>query len=143
MGAFSSCRTPLIRSARAGTSARAILPGADAGRKAWRHRHHNPRHFRSSITPMRFSRLRSLRLDPHRQREIERRSLAGLGFHPDAPAVHLDDALGDRQAETGSTLLARDRAVGLLELLEDFGLIDRGNTGARVAYRDRERSVRG
>ncbi len=36
--------------------------------------------------------------------------------------MHLDDALGDQQAETGSALLARDRAVGLLELLEDLGL---------------------
>src|SRR6266540_7301146 len=72
------------------------------------------------------SRLPSLRLDPHRKREIERRSLAGLGFDPDAPAVHLDDALGDRQAQTGSALPARDRAVGLLELLEDFRLSDRG-----------------
>src|SRR6266700_6436270 len=73
---------------------------------------------------------------------MERRSLARLGFDPDATTVHLDDALGDRQAETGSALLARDRAVGLLELLEDFRLIDCGNAGTRVAYRNRERPVR-
>src|SRR6266516_5589622 len=80
--------------------------------------------------------LPHLCFDPHRQREIEDRSLARLGFDPDAPAVHLDDALGDRQAEAGPALLAGDRAVGLLELLEDFRLIDRGNAGTRVAYRN-------
>src|SRR6266700_6429139 len=73
---------------------------------------------------------------------MERRSLTRLGFDPDATTVHLDDALGDRQAEAGSALLARDRAVGLLELLEDFRLIDRGNAWTRVAYRNRERSIR-
>jgi hypothetical protein len=35
-----------------------------------------------------------------------------------------------------------DRAVGLPEFLEDLGLIDRRNIGARVAYRNRERTVR-
>src|SRR6266536_5477351 len=74
--------------------------------------------------------------------EIERRSLACLGFDPNAPAVHLDDALGDRQAEASAALLARDRAVGLLELLEDLDLIGRGYTGSSVAHRDRERPVR-
>src|SRR5262249_30724754 len=73
---------------------------------------------------------------------IERRSLAGLGFDPDPATVHFDDALGDRQAKTGPALLARDRAVGLLELLEDLGLIGRSNSGAGVADRNRERSVR-
>src|SRR6266498_3106082 len=77
--------------------------------------------------------LPRLRFDPHRQREKERRALAGLGFHPDPPAVHLDDALGDRQAEAGSALLSRNRAVGLLELLEDLGLIGHGNAGPRIA----------
>jgi hypothetical protein len=55
--------------------------------------------------------------------------------------VHLDDPLGDRQTETRSTLLARGRAVGLLELLENLGLIGRGNAGSSVAYRNRERPV--
>src|SRR6266545_2978552 len=80
--------------------------------------------------------------DPHRKREIERRSLARLGFDPDSAAVHLDDPFGDRQAQTGPALLPRDRAVCLLEFLEDFRLIDRGNTGAGIAYRNRERGIR-
>src|SRR5712692_4274550 len=88
------------------------------------------------------SRWPRLRLDAHRKREIECRSLAGRGFDPDAPAVHLDDAFGDRQAEAGSALLPSDRTVCLLEFLEDFRLIDQGNTGPRVAYRNRERPVR-
>src|SRR6266498_782545 len=82
-----------------------------------------------------------LRFDPHRNREIEDRSLARLRFHSDSPSMHLDDALGDRQPETGPAFLARDGAVGLLELLEDLALINRGNTGACVAYRYRERAV--
>ncbi len=56
--------------------------------------------------------------------------------------MHLDDALGDRKAETGSALLARDRAVGLLKLLEDLGLIGHRDPRAGVAYRDRKRPVR-
>src|SRR2546425_12671477 len=91
---------------------------------------------------MRLLMMAGLCFDPHRQCETERRSLARLGFHPDPPAMHLDDALGDRQAEAGSALLARNRAVGLLELLENFGLIGRGNAGPRVAYRNLECSVR-
>src|SRR5262245_51716709 len=91
---------------------------------------------------MRLLMMAPLRFDPHRQREIERRSLAQLGLDPDAPAMHLDDALRDRQPQTGPALLARTRIVGLLELLEDFRLIGRGNAGSGVAYRDRERSVR-
>src|SRR5262249_713311 len=91
---------------------------------------------------MRLLIMAPLRFDPHRQREIEGRSLAERGLHPDAPAVHLDDALGDRQAEAGPALFARDRAVSLLKLLEDFRLISRGDPGPGIADRDRERSVR-
>ena len=43
-----------------------------------------------------------------------------------------DDALGDRQAEPGAALLARDRVVGLLELLEDLGLIRGRDAGTGV-----------
>src|SRR5262249_14125553 len=87
------------------------------------------------------SRCPHLCLDAHREREIERRSLAWLRFNPNPAAVHLDDALGDRQAEAGPALLAGNRAVGLLELLEDLGLIVRGNPGPGVANRNRERPV--
>src|SRR5262249_12256162 len=76
-----------------------------------------------------------------RHGEIKRRSLAWLGFHPNSAAVHLDDSLGDRKAQTGATLLACDRAVRLLKLLENLGLICWGYTGSRVADRNHERTV--
>src|SRR5262249_7376654 len=86
--------------------------------------------------------LPRLCFDPHRKREIEGRSLARLGLYPDSPTVHLDNALSDRQAEPGAALLAGDRAVRLLELLEDLGLIARGYTGSGVADRNGECPVR-
>src|SRR5215831_15329590 len=88
---------------------------------------------------MRWLMVAPLCFDPDGNGEVERRSRALLRLDPNAPAVHLDDALGDRQAETGAALLARDRAVGLLELLEDLGLIGSGDAGAGVADRNRER----
>src|SRR5262249_33701377 len=94
------------------------------------------------MTRIRWLMIAPLYFDPHGQREIDRRSLALLRLDPNAPAVHLDDALGDRQAETRSALLAGNRAVGLLELLEDLGLIGGGNAGSGITYGHRERSVR-
>jgi hypothetical protein len=32
--------------------------------------------------------------------------------------VHLDDAFGDREAQAGATLLARDGIIGLLKFLK-------------------------
>jgi hypothetical protein len=61
--------------------------------------------------------------------KLEPRPLARLGFHPDPTAVHLDDALGDRQPQTCPAFLAGDGAIRLLELLEDLGLIGEGNAG--------------
>ena len=46
-----------------------------------------------------------------------------VGLDPQAAAVHLDDALGDGEAEPGAALLLGGRGVGLLELLENLGLI--------------------
>jgi len=37
--------------------------------------------------------------------------------------MHLDDAFGYGEPQAGTTLLARDRIVGLLELLKKLGLI--------------------
>ena len=65
-----------------------------------------------------------------------------LGFDPDPAAMHLDDALGDRQPEPGAALLLRGRAVGLLELLEDLALIGGGDARPGVAHRRPERAVR-
>jgi hypothetical protein len=75
------------------------------------------------------------------QGEREGRALAGRGLDPDATAVHLDDAPGDGQAETGAPLRARRRAVDLLELLEDPLLVGLGDARARVRDRDAEGPV--
>ena len=64
-----------------------------------------------------------------------------LELDPDSSAVHLDDALGDRKPKPGAALLAGDRIVGLLELLEQLGLIGGRNAGAGVAHRHVERPV--
>ena len=79
--------------------------------------------------------LRGLAFDVDRQREQEGRALAQLGFDPQPAAVHLDDLLGDRQAETGAALLLGGRGIGLLEFLENLGLIGRGDAGAVVVHR--------
>ena len=52
------------------------------------------------------------------KRKVE--PLPSSEFDPDAAAVHLDDPLRDREAKPGAALLARVRAVDLLELLEDL-----------------------
>ena len=44
-------------------------------------------------------------------------------FEPDLAAVHLYDALRDREAEAGATLLLSDGVVSLLELFEQLLLI--------------------
>jgi hypothetical protein len=43
--------------------------------------------------------------------------------------------LGYGQSQAGAALLARDRIVGLLELLTQLGLIDSGDAGSRVTHR--------
>src|SRR3989442_10687012 len=63
---------------------------------------------------------RGRRLSGQRQREKERDAALGQVLGPDAPAVRLDDALADREAETGAPA-----AVGLpaVKLLEDLVLL--------------------
>jgi hypothetical protein len=53
--------------------------------------------------------------------------------------VHLNDALRYGELQAGATLLARNRIVGLLELLKQLGLIDRGDAGTSVMDRHIER----
>ena len=67
--------------------------------------------------------------------------MADLRLDPDAPAMHLDDALGDRQSQPGAALFAGHRIVGLLEFLEQLGLIGGGDARAGVAHRHVERAV--
>src|SRR6516165_11372664 len=55
--------------------------------------------------------------------------------------MHLNDPFGDGQSQAGSTLLARDRIVGLLKLLKQLGLIGSGDAGSGVTDRDMECAI--
>src|SRR6478609_4080382 len=55
---------------------------------------------------------------PEREREHERASRADDAVAPDAAAVHLDEALRQREPET-CPLIQAGTELGLLELLED------------------------
>src|SRR3954454_10615407 len=59
---------------------------------------------------------------PGRQREGERAAGADLALAPDAPAVHLDEALRECEPEPGP-LVVPGAGLGLLELLEDASKI--------------------
>ena len=55
----------------------------------------------------------------HRQRHLEA-GAAKIGVeHADVPLVHLDEFLGDRQAEAGARHRPVDAAIALPETLED------------------------
>ena len=57
--------------------------------------------------------------------------LPDFAFHPDAPAVVLDDFLADGQAQAGAFGFVGEGVAHLLELLEDFGLIGRARCRCR------------
>src|SRR5262249_51074140 len=76
-----------------------------------------------------------LLLNDDRQCERKRRALAGLRLNPDFAPVHLNDALRYGKPQAGAALLAGDRIVGLLKLLEQLGLIGSGDARASVADR--------
>src|SRR5262249_31141967 len=50
---------------------------------------------------------------------LKRRSFARRRHHPDPPAVHLDDLLGDGEPEARAALGLGKRAVDLMELVKD------------------------
>src|SRR5215510_1482492 len=54
---------------------------------------------------------------------LKRGSPSRHRLHPNAPAVHLDDLLGDGEAQTGAALGLGKRAVDLVELIEDPTLL--------------------
>src|SRR5262245_39787658 len=72
---------------------------------------------------------------------LKRRSFARRRYHPDAPAVHLDDLLGDGEAEARAALGLGKRAVDLVELLEDPTLLVERYAGPGVGHRDGEMAV--
>ena len=59
----------------------------------------------------------------HWQHDPERRALAQYRVDRNRPALHLDHALRDRQAQAGTAFLARIGIVDLLKLAEDPFLI--------------------
>jgi|SRR5580704_1213234 hypothetical protein len=52
--------------------------------------------------------------------------------------MHLDNAFGYCEPQASTTFLARDRIVGLLELLKKLGLIGSGDAGPGVTHRQVE-----
>src|ERR1039458_8587769 len=83
-----------------------------------------------------------------REREAEAAALPWGAVGPEAPAVALDDAAGDGQAETAAALLAGVGDVDLVEALEDrVELVGRyaptavgdGEQGTPIAAADRDR----
>src|SRR5262249_59961033 len=53
-----------------------------------------------------------------RNGEGEGRALADLALDPDAPAVHLDELLGDAEPQPRAAELGGNRGIGLFELGE-------------------------
>src|SRR5215467_9060507 len=72
---------------------------------------------------------------------LKRRSFARRRDHPDAAAVHLNDLLGDGEAEARAALGLGKRAVDLMELIEDPILLIKWYAGSGVRYRDGEMAV--
>ena len=61
--------------------------------------------------------------------------MARLRLDPNPAAMHLNDALGDGEPQSGATLLAGNGIVSLLELLKQLGLIGGGDTRTSVPDR--------
>ena len=55
--------------------------------------------------------------------------------------MHLDDALGYGEPQASAALLARNRIVGLLELLKQFGLVRVGYAATGVLDGQVERPI--
>jgi hypothetical protein len=69
-----------------------------------------------------------------RHREMERAALAGLTLEPEAAAQQCDEARRNRQTQAGSAIVARRRAVGLHEGLEDRRLLFSRDTDPRIRH---------
>src|SRR5215813_10864242 len=75
------------------------------------------------------------------QGEGEGRALPGSGLDPDASAVQGKDSTSDGEAQPRAPLLPRVRAVDLLELVEDAGLVLRRDAWSGVGHRNQEGAV--
>src|SRR5262249_19533086 len=72
---------------------------------------------------------------------LKRRSFARCRLHPNAAAVHLDDLLGDGEAQARAALGLGQRAVDLVELLANSTLLIKRYAGTRVGHRDGEMAI--
>src|SRR5712671_6629055 len=64
-----------------------------------------------------------------------------LALDLDAPAVRLDDALGDGEPESGALGVAREQVVGAVEALEDALALVRADADAVVRHLDPDLAV--
>ena len=96
----------------------------------------------SSMTSMRLLMRRPPAARPDGQVELEGRPLAEFRFHPDLPAVHLDDLLGDGEPEAGPALGLGVGAVDLVELIEYAVRSSRRYPGTGIDHRDGEQPLR-
>src|SRR5262249_32261372 len=97
------------------------------------------RRYNSSAKLHRAARLAEL--GARGQLQLKRRSFARRRLHPDAAAVHLDDLLGDGEAEARAALGLGKGTVDLVELLEDPSLLVKRYAGTGVCDRDGEMAV--
>src|SRR5215468_5919677 len=72
---------------------------------------------------------------------LEGRALAQRRLHPDATTMHLDDLLGDRKPESSASSRLGQRAVDLMELLENANLLLFGNAWPGIGHADVEVAV--
>src|SRR5262247_1965696 len=74
---------------------------------------------------------------------LEGRALAQRRLHPDATTMHLHDLLGDREPEPSATSGLGQRAVDLMELLENARALLLRDAWASIRHADVEVTVHG
>src|SRR5262249_4360728 len=80
-------------------------------------------------------------LSTGRELNLECRTLTQGRLNPDAPTMHFHDMLGDREPEAGTALRLGVRAVDLMELLKDAGLVLFWNAWTCISHADVEVAV--
>src|SRR5262249_11790119 len=83
----------------------------------------------------------SAKLGTRRKLHLEGCTFAGRPLDPDAPAVHLDGLLGDREPEAGAALCFGTGTVDLVELFKDAHLLGFGDARPRVRHADGEVTI--
>src|SRR5215472_14577908 len=74
---------------------------------------------------------------------LEGRALPEYRFDPDATTMHLHDLLGDREPEPSATSGLGQRAVDLMELLENARALLLRDAWASIRHADVEATVHG